>query len=281
MVFNDFRTWFTVHGKDNDTMPLFVLHGGPGFPHNSQNNLAVLSKNGYPVVMYDQLGCGLSDRPKDKSLWTVEYFVEELERLRKHLGYEKINVIGASWGGSLAIEYSLKYPKYVNKLILHSPLIDTKIWIVEADKLKDKLPNNMGDRMRQLELSGNTSGEEYQELSDMFNDNFVMRLKPKPQDYEDSVKNMGIDVYNTMWGPSEAFSTGNLKKWSSIDRLHIIKQQTLLISGKYDEATPAQMKIIVEKIPNIKWELFENSSHCANLEEPEKFMQVVGDFLKQ
>jgi proline iminopeptidase len=277
---NGFKTWYEIHGVNNNETPLFVLHGGPGYPHNFQNNLSVLADNGFPVILYDQLGCGLSDRPSDTSLWTVDFFVEELEALRKHLGYTKINIIGQSWGGSLAEEYVLKYPQNVDKLILHSPLIDSKLWVDEADKLKDKLPDNLGARMRELEQSSETAGEEYAKLSELFNDTFVLRIKPKPQDAIDGENGVGLDVYHTMWGPSEAFATGNLKEWSVIDRLPKIKQKTLLISGKYDEATPKQMEIIINSIPDVRWELFENSSHCANLEEPEKFMEVVGQFLK-
>lgn len=84
-----------------------------------------------------------------------------------------------------------------------------------------------------------------------------------------------------MWGPSEAYATGNLKGWTVIDRLHNIKQETLLISGKYDEATPKQMAIIKDNVPNLTWELFEHSSHCANLEEPAKFMETVSAFLRK
>lgn len=280
MQFNGYKTWYKIYGADNKGTPLFVLHGGPGYPHNFQNNLAALAENGYPVKMYDQLGCGLSDRPKDNSLWTVDLYINELESLRKYLGFETIDIIGQSWGGSLAIEYTLKYPEHVNKLILHSPLIDTKLWVEETDKLKDQMPDKKGDRMRQLEAVDDTDGKEYEHLSNLFNDNFVLRLKPKPQDAIDAEANVGKDVYNTMWGPSEAHATGSLKDWSTIDRLHNIKQRTLLISGKYDEATPKQMKIVTEKIHNIRWELFENSAHCANLEEPAKFMQVVSEFLK-
>ena len=277
---NDYKTWYVVHGEASDKVPLFVLHGGPGFPHNFKNNHSELAKDGYQVVLYDQLGCGLSDRPDDTSLWTVEFFIEELEALRKHLGFEQINIIGQSWGGSLAFEYALKYPNRVHKLIAHSPLVDTKLWVKEADKLKDLLPNGIGARMRMLEDANDTEGEEYKKISELFNDTFVLTTKPKPQDAIDGNNAAGLSVYNTMWGPSEAHATGVMKNWSVLDRLESIKHPTLLISGKFDEATPTQMKLIVDKINDIKWELFENSSHCANLEEPEKFLETVSSFLK-
>lgn len=277
--FKGYKTWYVVHGADQSDTPLFIVHGGPGFPHNALNNTAQLARNGYPIVLYDQLGCGLSDRPDDLSLWTIDTFLEELDTLRQHLGFNKINLLGASWGGSLILEYCLRYGEHVDKLVLHSPLIDSKLWVEEADKLKDQLPDSKGERMRQLEQSGDTDGDEYKKLSDLFDDTFVIRVKPKPQDVLDSTKGAGIDVYNIMWGPSEAHATGNLKDWSVIGRLKDITQKTLLISGKYDEATPKQMQIIADNIPDVSWELFENSSHSANLEEPEKYIQTVASFL--
>ena len=279
LKFRGFNTWYVLHGKRKDAVPLFVLHGGPGFPHDFQNNLAALSAKGYPVILYDQLGCGRSDRPADTSLYTVELYVEELEALRGHLGFEVINILGQSWGGSLALEYALKYPERVNKLVLHSPLIDTPLWVEEADKLKDQLPDGQGARMRELEQAGDTESAEYRRLGELFNDTFVLRVKPKPQDALDGEQGGSQAVYKTMWGPSEAHATGNLKNWSVISRLPRVGQPTLLISGKYDEATPKQMELVVAGIPNAHWELFEHSSHCANLEEPDKFLRVVANFL--
>jgi proline-specific peptidase len=277
--FRGYKTWYVVHGEGQTGAPLFVVHGGPGFPHNSLNNTARLAEHGYPVVLYDQLGCGLSDRPNDTSLWVVDTFVEELNELRKHLGFDKINLLGQSWGGSLAIEYCLKYSEHVARLVIHSPLIDSRLWVEEAGRLKDQMPNGQGAWMRQLEQRGDTDNDEYQKLSDLFDETFVMRVMPKPQEYLDTINGAGLEVYHTMWGPSEAFATGTLKAWSVVDRLKDVMQPTLLISGRYDEATPKQMQIVADNIPGARWEMFENSSHCANLEEPDKYLKTVAKFL--
>ena len=233
-----YKTWYIVHGAEQKGIPLVVVHGSTGYPHSAQNNLLKIAESGCPVVLYDQLGCGLSDRPDNTSLWRVDTFIEELNELRKHLGFEKINLLGQSWGGALVMEYCLKYGENVEKLVVHSPLIDSKLWVEEADKLKDLLPDGKGPRMRELEQLGNTDNDEYGKLSDLFDETFVMRVKPKPQDYLDTIAGAGLDVYHTMWGPSEAFATGNLKDWSVIDRLKDINQQTLLISGRLDEQFP-------------------------------------------
>ena len=93
-----------------DTIPLLVLHGGPGFPHNYLKPLESLSDE-RPIVFYDQLGCGNSDRPEDPNLWHTERFVEELAKVRQSLNLEQAHILGHSWGSMLAIDYALTKPE--------------------------------------------------------------------------------------------------------------------------------------------------------------------------
>jgi L-proline amide hydrolase len=86
-------------------------------------------------------------------------------------------------------------------------------------------------------------------------------------------------VYFTMNGSSEFHVVGTLKSWSIIDRLHLVQAPTLLISGKYDEATPACVQPFADRIQDVRWVTFENSSHMPHVEETEHCLKVVGDFL--
>ncbi|MDE3222870.1 MAG: alpha/beta fold hydrolase, partial [Acidobacteriota bacterium] len=86
-------------------------------------------------------------------------------------------------------------------------------------------------------------------------------------------------VYLTMNGPNEFFCVGTLRNWSVVDRVKDIVAPTLLISGRYDEATPATVQPFFDHIPNVRWEIFEESSHMPFVEEPEKYLRVVEDFL--
>lgn len=97
------RVWYEVHGSGART-PLLVLHGGPGIPHDYLANLALLGDE-RPVVFYDQLGCGQSDRPEDPALWTRERFARELAAVRAALGLEDVVLFGHSWGSMLAVDY--------------------------------------------------------------------------------------------------------------------------------------------------------------------------------
>ena len=278
--FKGYKTWYSVYGDLNTEKPvLVVLHGGPGYPHYHLQNLSELAKKGYAVVLYDQLGCGKSDRPDNPELWTIPLFIEELNALRNELDLQNINLLGHSWGGTLAAEYLFTKPEGVNKLILSSPLLDTSLWVEEADKLKDLLPVEIAATMRKHENDGTTDTQEYKDAYAVFRDNFLCRIKPYPEMMRLADEGAGDQVYNVMWGPSEAFATGTLKGWSALDRLNELTLPTLLLSGKYDEATPKQMETAKAHLPNSKWVMFENSSHTSNIEEPELYLDTVNNFL--
>ena len=92
VAFRGFRTWYRVEGDlaaSGAKLPLLVLHGGPGFPHDYLEDLAGLADGGRPVVFYDQLGCGKSDHPDDPALWVMSTFVEELGAVRAALGLDR------------------------------------------------------------------------------------------------------------------------------------------------------------------------------------------------
>jgi L-proline amide hydrolase len=74
---------------------------------------------------------------------------------------------------------------------------------------------------------------------------------------------------------------GTLKDWSIIDRPDRISVPTLVISGRYDEATPATVQPYADRIPNVRWKIFENSSHMPHVEERASYMKLVTDFLAE
>jgi L-proline amide hydrolase len=86
-------------------------------------------------------------------------------------------------------------------------------------------------------------------------------------------------VYRNMNGPTEFHVIGTMKDWTIEDRLSRIQAPTLVISGRYDEATPLVVKPYVENVPNNKWVLFEESSHMPHVEERDLCMKTVSDFL--
>lgn len=242
-----------------------------------------METTGRRVIFYDQLGSGNSDHPNDPKLWTVELYVEELGVVRRKLGLDHVHLFGHSWGGILAMEYALTQPQGLASLILASSLADYQQWIAETNRLRSKLPPEVQRTLSKLEEAGNTNNPDYEEAVLVFYRRHFCRLDPWPDCLNRAFEKLERypEVYNTMNGPSEFHVTGSLKNWSIVHRLHEIHVPTLLLSGRYDEATPAIVKTIHDGIPGSEWVILENSSHMAHLEETKKYIQVLSDFLKR
>ena len=112
-----YQVWYRCVGRGG--IPLLLLHGGPGAGHDYLEPLAALAADRL-LVFYDQLGCGRSDQPNDRSLWRLERSVAEVDTVRRALHLEQLHLLGHSWGGWLAIEYLLTHPPGVVSVVLAS-----------------------------------------------------------------------------------------------------------------------------------------------------------------
>jgi L-proline amide hydrolase len=117
----------------------------------------------------------------------------------------------------------------------------------------------------------------------VFNDRHVCRVVPNPPEVVASFAAIDADptVYHTMNGPSEFHVIGTLRDWTIIDRVGRIGVPTLLVSGRHDEATEATVEPYAAGIPDVRWEIFDDSSHMPHVEEEGAYLRLVGAFLDQ
>jgi proline-specific peptidase len=277
-----YKVWYRSAGggSDQEQIPLLILHGGPGAPHDYLENLEALSSETRKVIFYDQLGCGRSDHPDDPSLCQVSRFADEVESMRKALGLEQVHILGQSWGGMLAIEYALRQPKGLASLILSNTTSSIPLWVKEANRLREELPPEVNATLLRHELAGTTSDPEYLQAMDVFYVRHVCRVSPVPEFVQRTFDQMGY-VYNYMNGPSEFHVIGVIKDWDRTDRLTEVHVPTLIVSGRYDEATPVINEVLHRGTAGSEWVVLENSSHLSHIEEPELYMQTVRAFLKR
>ena len=127
------KIWYSVAGGGDET-PLVLLHGGPGAASAYLTPLLPLAED-RPVIRFDQLGCGNSDRITDTTLMTVDNYVEQVRALLEKLNVKEYYLYGHSWGTMLGMDYYLKYPAGIRKLILASPCISARRWVADADTL--------------------------------------------------------------------------------------------------------------------------------------------------
>lgn len=282
--FRQYQVWYRSVGTTQaGKLPVLCLHGGPGATHDYLEPLEALADTGRCVIFYDQLGGGNSDQPHDPALWSVALFVEELGAVIAGLGLERLHLFGQSWGGMLGMEYALTQPAGLASLTVASSPASMIQWVEECNRLRAELPTDVQATLLRHEQAGTTDSPAYQEAVMVFNRRYLCRLDPWPEPLLRSFHKMAKnpEVYHTMNGPSEFHITGKFKDWNIIPRLGEIRVPTLVTSGRYDEATPRVAETVHRGIPGSRWVLFEGSSHSAHLEEPERFLKVVADFLDE
>lgn len=287
--FRGHRTWYRVTGTlapDAGQAPLICVHGGPGCTHDYLGSLAELNATtGRTVIHYDQLGNGRSTHLPEKGadFWTVELFAAELDNLIAHLGIGgRYHVLGQSWGGMLTAEHAVRRPEGLRSAVIADSPASMELWLAAAAGLRAALPEDVQATLLRHEEAGTTDDEEYVAATRVFYDRHVCRI-PWPEEVARTFAAMDQDptVYHTMNGPSEFHVIGTLKGWSIVDRLDRIAVPTLLISGRYDEATPEVVRPYADRIPDVRWEVFENSSHMPHVEEKDAVLATVAAFLAQ
>ena len=273
------RVWYRIVGGGTRT-PLVLLHGGPGAPSYYLNPLAALADE-RPVIFYDQLGAGRSDKPTDVALWRVDRFVEELGRLRTALRLDQVHLLGHSWGTMLAVDYMLTKPVGVRSLILASPALSISRWLEDAATLKRTLPESVQATLGKHESAGTFDSPEYQAAVMEYYKRYLCRRDPWPDDVNRTFAELSASVYGTMWGPSEFTATGSLRTYERAAQLKALNLPVLLTAGRFDEATPSATAYYQSLIPGAKLKIFENSAHLTMQDEPDAYVQAVRDFLHQ
>ena len=289
------HTAYSIYGplpSASTSVPLVVLHGGPGCAHEYLLPLTDLAggPKARPVVFYDQLGCGrstrLRDRRGDTDFWTEELFRLELDNLLDKLDLKAhgFDLIGHSWGGMLGSAYATYKPQGLRRLVLSNSPASIPLWIEAANKLKARFPADVQAAVEEGERSGNFDSKEYQHAMHAFYRQHVCRVEPYPApELKATEKALEDDstVYNTMNGPTEFTITGSLKTWSVIERLGLIEVPTLLLNGQYDEAQESCVEPFFQHIPKVRWVTIQDASHMAYVEQREKYMDFVKGFLTQ
>lgn len=110
------RVYFERVGKPGGK-PVVFLHGGPG-GGISPDHRRLFDPERYDVLLFDQRGCGRSEPHASIEANTTWHLVEDIERLREHVGVAQWMVFGGSWGSTLGITYTQTHPDRVSELIL-------------------------------------------------------------------------------------------------------------------------------------------------------------------
>ena len=281
-----FKVW-TKYMGDNQKIKVLLLNGGPGATHEYFECFeSFLLPQNIEFIYYDQLGCGLSDNPKDTSFWDLSRYVEEVEQVRKALNLNKDNfyLLGHSWGGILAMQYALKYQDNLKGLIISNMMSSCPDYGKYAQQvLAPQFDQKVLDTIRDIEKRGDFENPKYMELlMPNFYAKHICRipLDQWPEPMTRSFNKMNQSLYVTMQGPSEFGIGGNLANWDVKKQLPQIKVPTLTIGGKFDTMDPEHMKWMSTQVQKGRYLFCPNGSHLAMWDDQKIYMDGVIKFIK-
>lgn len=285
----ELRTCYRVVGNIRESYakglaPLVLLHGGPGSTHNYFELLDPLAESGRAIVMYDQLGCGGSFIGPRPELWVADTWVDELERVREHLGLKEIHLLGQSWGGMLAITYLCdRKPEGIKSIILSSTLSSSQLWGVEQHRNIRLMSSEDQDAIAAAEKSGDYTSPAYLEALDRFMARHCCDNSYGPDAPEclRRPKKSGSESYLVAWGPNEFTPQGTLAQWDYTDRLREIDSPALIISGTDDLCTPLVAKTMYDRLKDARWELFPGCRHMCFADDTGKYLSLVGSWMTE
>jgi proline iminopeptidase len=281
---NGINHWVKIEGSENNTTPLVLIHGGPGGNHYTfERTVGPLLSKKRTIVYYEQRGCGRSEKPQSEDDYTIDLLISDFIKLKRWLGTEKVDLLGYSFGGELALEFSYSIPEEIHNIIVSGPsLLDSGIdKIIQIVGFMSVANNKLLNSILELKKDDLSIDFIYDKVWELVDTETVDLLLFENQD---------IAKYNRkLWKDSNLKNTGlmmnvlkrNPRKMTLISRLKEIKHRSLVISGVYDRNTGVPIsKIIQRELPNSSLILFEKSAHFPDLEETNKFVHEVHKFLE-
>ncbi|GJL93857.1 MAG: proline iminopeptidase [Hyphococcus sp.] len=275
------KVWYRENGsqfRDSEKSALIVLHGGPGGSHRRPLPITALSDE-RRVIFYDQLDCGNSERPGDKKNWTIERYVSEIDSVVKALNVTNYVLLGHSAGASWTIPHAAKNPRGLTGLILSSPLVSTKIWLEDSQRLISTLENNVRDEMFHAIENMSFESAEFKKANEVFEKIYYCRTELSSPEVMIDAPPFNFELYNYMWGPSEFHGTGTLKELDLSNYLPEIATPTLFVCGEYDLATPSACENFSKLVENAETRVVSDAAHCAYLERPDEYLGYLRHFL--
>jgi proline-specific peptidase len=279
------RVYVRVNGRlDGPKPPLVAIHGGPGGSHAGFLNLLQLADE-RGIILYDQLDSGLSERPNNPANWTVERFTDEVDAVRRALGVGHWHVLGASWGGTIALEYGARRPRELQALVLASPLVSTRSWIADANALRAQLPAAVQATLKQCDPPAPVT-QACEQATNVFYENFNRREPASAAStaYVGTHPALRLNqaLYKQMWGSSEFVATGTLKDYNGEPLLAKLEgPRTLFIDGQYDEARPSTLGAFAARVPGADFAVVPGAAHGFVNDRPREALGLLRPWLER
>ena len=283
---NGAKIWTVSFGKGD---PLFIIPGGPGSAHSGLRDFDSLATH-CALVYFDGFGRGKSDQAKDVKEYSIDRDVEDIEGIRKALGYEKINVLGHSYGGVVAQLYAVKYGNHLKHLIIANSFYSGGMWQENDDNSNSEISENypeVWERLMKVRNAGSISSDSdhiaiYGEVPYGFlyaynPGNFLKGLDPKyPNPFN------GALYYQLVGADGDFIIGSDMYNFDVRKQLKDLKMPVLIVAGRFDRVSVPKCAVrYKEYCPQAQFVMFEKSGHNPQVEEPEKEFKIIREFLSK
>lgn len=268
-----YRDASTSAGTNKGLPPVILVHGGPGHSSLSFKNGFDFLAEETRVIFYDQRGSGNSQIKPNPEDYTIEQLVEELETLRRDVvKADKVILIGHSFGSALVQRYAIKYPQHVEKMVIASGI---------------RINNGMNNRFVWKYFGGAlySTALGFPPADSKSADAWFTKSSEKdnPNRLFDKTNTAILkDTGTVSFAPWReiSFSLVGCDYKKELSQLNV---PTLFIYGAADSQYTGKPVAdeLCATLPNCQSVEFTQSGHWAFLEEPEKFQQVLKDFLNR
>jgi 3-oxoadipate enol-lactonase len=261
---NGIRLYYQAHGQGE----VLLLIPGLGAGHEAWFRQLHAFRNHFRVVTFDPRSIGKSDRPKQP--YGFRSLADDIVCLMDHLSVGKAHILGQSLGGIVAQEVAVDYPDRVMKLVL----VSSGIAGGDDNFISPALMETMGIRVfgQQIDFSKLKTGKTMATLIGL---SFHKRL------YRTAMQLLSRFFVKPEMFDGLSDQIRAVTGHSTIDRLHLVKARTLVITGADDKiVSPRASEVLAAKIPNARLVMVKGGSHGFNVEMTSRFNREVLGFLR-
>jgi proline iminopeptidase len=258
-------------------MPLFVLHGGPGCDHTMFGDHLDGLADTCRLLFVDQRSQGRSD-PAAPETWTLSEMAADVERLAQTLGLERYGVLGHSYGAFVAVQHAVEFSGRPAASVISSGVPDASFLEAVQRNLEAFEPVELREQVANSwarEAEARTQEDCVSILADQLPFHFRDPFDPR-------IDAMRAELGTAVYSP-DVLRAAARSEYGAIhvqERLPSVSHPLLVLAGRHDRTcSPAGAEAIAATVPDAELVVFEESGHMTFIEEQEKYVAAVGDFI--
>ena len=263
--------------------PFVVLHGGPGMWHDELFPFFDDLATDHRVVFYDQRGNGKSLMGEiTADNFTTDWLVSDLEGLRTVWGFDRINIIGHSWGGLLAMYYAAQYPGRVQRLVLvDAAPANTELLVQSYDVLTERFSARDRNRLEEIYSSDAFAAGDPTLFNEamQISEGATFHVDEARDEYFRLVAFDEVTARNMVQisGPAQTIK----RNITAQHELGSIDCPTLVMHGAHDFIVRDAPDLVCDLIANARLVVIPGSGHYPFIEQPDAFATALRTFITE